>query len=94
MLVHVVKRGDTWELLARQYGTSMVVLQAINPRGGREFIWEGEPLVILPGVKDAAGLGPLKATMIDGHWEISSQFPSPQIFYFINQWARHALIIN
>jgi hypothetical protein len=75
MLVHIAKRGDTWELLARQYDTSMPVLQAINPRGERKSIWEGEPLVILPGVKEAAGLGPLKATMIDGHWEISPQFP-------------------
>jgi hypothetical protein len=77
MLVHVVKRGDTCELLVRQYDTSIPVLQAINPRGGRTSIWEGDPLVILPGVKEAAGLGPLKATMIDGHWEISLQFPSP-----------------
>lgn len=65
LMVHVVLEGETLESLAARHNTSVDVLLALNPRGGRGSLWTGEPLVIAEGLADPALAKPLRAFWVE-----------------------------
>ncbi len=64
-LVHVVEAGESFAGLAVQFDTSTAVLEWVNPRPLGGAIRAGTAIVVLPGVKDAAGLPQLGVRFIE-----------------------------
>ena len=63
-LVHMTVEGETLDLLAARYDTSVAVLQAVNLPPGQQGIWANLPVVVLPWQKDAAGLERMQAVWV------------------------------
>jgi LysM repeat protein len=70
-IVHVVQAGESLEYLARQYGSTVEVLKALN---GMESItlWAGWVMVICPGLKENGHLPALRAVWLETGEEVSA----------------------
>lgn len=64
-LVHLILEGETLDLLAERYDTSVAVLQVVNLPPGQQGIWANLPLVVLPGQKDTSGLPRMQAEWVE-----------------------------
>ena len=64
-LVHMTLEGETLDMLAARYDTSVAVLQVVNLLPGQQGVWGNLPVVVLPGVKDAAGLTIMQARQVE-----------------------------
>jgi LysM repeat protein len=64
-VLHEVKPGESFPLLADNYQTTPEVIRALNSRQGSVGLWIGEVLVIMPGQTDLYGLPKFKVIQLD-----------------------------
>jgi hypothetical protein len=70
-LVHLTLEGETLEVLAARYNTSVPVLQVVNLPPGQQGIWANLPVVVLPGQRDAADLTRMQAVLIEADTSVA-----------------------
>ncbi|MDX9865577.1 MAG: hypothetical protein RBT34_12305 [Anaerolineaceae bacterium] len=70
-LVHMTLEGETLDMLAARYDTSVAVLQVVNLPPGQQGIWGNLPVVVLPGVKDASGLTIMQARQVEEEMRVA-----------------------
>jgi LysM repeat protein len=64
-VLHEVKPGESFPLLADNYHTTTEVIRALNSRQGSVGLWVGEVLVIMPGQTNPYGLPKFKVILLD-----------------------------
>jgi len=64
-VLHEVKPGESFLLLANTYQTTTEVIRALNSRYGSIGLWVGEVLVIMPGQTNPNGLPKFKVILLD-----------------------------
>jgi LysM domain len=70
-LVHMTLEGETLDMLAARYETSVAVLQVVNLLPGQQIVWANRPLVVLPGRKDADGLSIMQALQVEENMNVA-----------------------
>ncbi len=63
-LIHIAQPGDSWARLSDRFDTTPEVLALLNSGSGRNGIWVGSPVAVMPGQKDTNGVRPLLAVQI------------------------------
>ena len=72
LLVHMVAPGETLDMIAANYSTTMQAIMAVN-YGLTPPIWADYPIVIPVGTKDATGLSPFKVYVVEDYETISAE---------------------
>lgn len=70
-LVHMTREGETLDMLAERYDTSVTVLQVVNLPPGQQGMWANLPMVVLPGTKDASGLSRMQAVLVEAEISVA-----------------------
>jgi len=72
LLIHVVKYGETLDMIAANYATTVQAIMAVNYELDLP-IWADYPIVIPVGAKDTSGLLPFEVYVINDYETISAE---------------------
>jgi len=71
-LVHIVAAGETLDMLAANYNTTVQALMAVNYKL-KPPVWVEYPIVIPVGIQDAAGLPAFDVYVVDGYEFVTAE---------------------